>query len=1005
MIFPLFVVQALQQLKTNYLLMKLNSLLLRIILLSVLLIFTQYLFAQQKSISGMVTDQTTGEPLPGVTIVVEGTTYGTTTDFDGNFIISVEQGKKLTFSYIGFNKQLVLIQNQTVLNIALSHDTRDIGEVVIIGYGQVKKEDATGSVSAVSSDDFNKGAITSPQELVSGKIAGVQITSGGGAPGSGSTIRIRGGSSLSASNDPLIVIDGVPIDNEGVSGMRNPLNTINPNDIESMTVLKDASATAIYGSRASNGVIIITTKKGKLGSGMKVSYVGNVSVGTRTGQIDVLNAEEFKSIIQTLPTATQANAIVGNEDTNWQNQIFQTAIGTDHNISLSGGVVNTPYRVSIGYSNQKGLLKTSTLERFTGALNLNPKFFDNHLKVDASIKGMYINNRFANQGAIGSAVVFDPTQPVYDENSPYGGYFTWTQPNGNPNTVAPSNPLALLEMREDISTVLRSVGNVQLDYQMHFLPDLRANLNLGYDYSNSNGTIKVPENAAWMFDAINGGGEDREYSQVKRNELLDFYFNYVKEIGAIDSKVDVMAGYSWQHFFRENFAQSTNVAGTKDLYLPNYDPTEYYLVSFFGRANYSLKNRYLLTFTLRQDGTSRFSPDTRWGLFPSLALAWKIDEEPFLKHIDALTDLKMRLGWGITGQQNIGQGDYPYLARYTLSQENAAYQFGNSYVRTLRPDGYDANIKWEETSTYNIGIDYGFLDNRISGSVDVYQRDTKDLLNVIPVAAGTNFTNEILTNVGDMTNRGIEFAINGSPISKKDVFWELGFNITYNENEITRLTVSEDPSYLGVETGGISGGVGNNIQMHSVGYAKNTFFVYEQVYTEKGKPISGLYVDRSGDGQITNDDRYRYKTPDADIFLGFSTKFRYKNFDASLGARANIGNYVYNNVVSSNSFNGNIYWSTNYLNNVPRDILNTGFKTIQLYSDYYVRNASFLRLDHVTLGYNLKTGNGNFRLFGSVQNAFVITKYEGLDPEVGGGIDNNIYPRPRTFMMGVSVDF
>ncbi|MCF8358845.1 MAG: TonB-dependent receptor [Prolixibacteraceae bacterium] len=982
-----------------------NKITLRAFFLTAIFFASQLLFAQENALTGLVTDDLTGEPLPGVTVVIEGTTVGTVTDYNGRYSLDVPKGQTLLFSYIGYEPQSVLIQDQAEINIRMKITLEDLGEVVVIGYGTVKKDDATGSVAAIKSDDFNQGSITSPQELVTGKIAGVQITSGGGAPGSGSTIRIRGGSSLSASNDPLVVIDGVPVDNEGISGMRNPLNTINPNDIETFTVLKDASATAIYGSRASNGVVIITTKKGNSAEGLKVNYNGKVSVGMRTGQIEVLDTSQFREIIQEIETAKLANDLVGETSTNWQNEIFQPAIGTDHNINLSGGIFDVPFRVSVGYSNQRGILKTSSLERFTGALNLNPEFFDRHLKLNASIKGMYINNRFANQGAIGSAIVFDPTKPVYDEESPYGGYFTWTQPNGNPNTVAPTNPLALLEMRHDLSTVLRSLGNIQFDYKFHMLPELRANLNLGYDYSNSNGTIDIPENAPWMFDNLNGGGEDREYSQTKSNQLLDFYLNYAKDIDAIASRLDVMAGYSWQHFFRENFAVATNVAGTKDLYLANTDPTEYYLISFFGRLNYTLKNRYLLTFTLRNDGTSRFSPETRWGLFPSVALAWKIKQESFLKDVKAVSDLKLRLGWGVTGQQNIGQGDYPYLARYTLSQENAAYQFGDSFVRTLRPDGYDANIKWEETTTYNIGLDYGFANNRITGNIDLYQRDTKDLLNVVPVAAGTNFTNEILTNVGDMTNKGIEFSVTTIPVSTNDVFWELGFNITYNENKITRLTLSDDSTYLGVETGGISGGVGNNIQIHSVDYPKNAFFVFEQVYTEGGKPIEGLYVDRNGDGQITNDDRYRYKTPDADVYLGFSTKFSYKNFDASLGARANIGNYVYNNVVSSNSFLGNIYWSTKYLNNLPVDILNTRFKTIQLFSDYYIRDASFLRIDHVTLGYNIDAGKSSVRLTASVQNALVITKYEGLDPEISGGIDNNIYPRPRTFMFGVSVDF
>lgn len=986
--------------------MKLKSVKLHAMLFLLAFSLFQVTMAQQKTVTGTVTGAETGEPLIGVTIMIKGTTLGTTTNIDGKYSISASKGQTLAYSFIGFITREVLVGDQDIVDISLSQSTEDLGEVVVIGYGQVKKSDATGSVSAIASDNFNKGSIVSPQELVTGKIAGVQITSTGGEPGGKSTIRIRGGSSLSASNDPLIVIDGIPVESDDISGMSNPLSTINPNDIETFTVLKDASATAIFGSRASNGVILITTKKGS-GKGIKVSYTGNVSIGTRTGEIEVLSVDEFKEALGTIPSKTAALALVGTENTDWQSEIFQTAVSTDHIVNVEGGFMNIPYRASVGYSNQNGLLKTSNVERFTGTLNLNPSLLDDHLKINASLKGMYSNNRFADKGAIGAAVTFDPTKPVYDANSPYGGYYTWVQPSGDPNTVAPTNPLATLELKEDLSTVMRSLGSLQLDYKFPFLPELRANLNLGYDYSKSEGTVFIPDFASWKYDAVNGGGEDKQYSQSKRNELLDFYLNYVKDIETIDSRIDIMGGYSWQHLFKTNYVKSTNVAGTKDIELANTDPTEYYLVSFFGRLNYTLKDRYLATLTLRQDGTSRFSPETRWGLFPSVALAWKIKEEAFLKDSDALTDLKLRLGWGVTGQQNIGQGDYPYLAIYTVSQDNARYQFGNDYVSTLRPEGYDAKVKWEETTTYNVGFDYGFLKNRITGSIDLYQRDTKDLLNEINIPAGTNFTNRILTNVGNMTNKGFEFTINGKLISTNDLSWDLGFNLTYNQNKITKLTNSEDPDYLGVETGSVEGNVGSNIQIHSVGYAKNSYFVWEQVYTPEGKPVEGLYVDQNNDGLITSDDRYRYHTPDANVFMGFSTKLEYKNFDAALGGRINLGNWVYNNLNSRTNYANNLYWSSNYLINLTKDYLNTRFNTMQLFSDYYVQNASFLRIDHITLGYNLPklAGNMNLRLFGSVQNVLVVTKYAGLDPEVDGGIDNNVYPRPRTFTLGVSVEF
>lgn len=978
----------------------------RFLFVVVSVLISSAVLGQQFEITGTVRDATDGTSLPGVNVLVKGTFTGISTDTNGKFAITVGTDDILVFSYVGYlTKEIKPVSGQ-VLNIALDLDVMAIAEVVTIGYGTIRKEDATGAVAAISTDDFNKGAITSPQELITGKIAGVQVTNGGGAPGEGVTIRIRGGSSLSATNDPLIVIDGVPVDNGGISGMRNPLNTIHPNDIETFTVLKDASATAIFGSRASNGVIIITTKKGKADKAVKVNYEGNISVGTRSGEIEVFTANEFRALINER-YASNANAtdLLGTANTDWQSEIFQIAISHDHNLSFSGGLYGVPYRASVGFSDQSGILKTDELQRITGSIALNPSFFDNHLKVNVNARGMNVNNNFANRGAVGAAVCFDPTQPVYDESG-YDGYFTWLQTNGSgdPITIATANPVSLIDQRDDESTVNRIIGNVQFDYKFHFFPDLKVNLNLGLDRSESEGSVLVPETAGWSFDPVNGGGERTSYTQMKSNELLDFYFTYDKEIPSVMSRINATAGYSWQHFYNEGTSYRTNYNETNIITDSDYK-SENYLVSFFGRLNYVLLDKYMFTATLRQDGSSRFSPDTRWGLFPAAAFAWDVAKEPFMG-TTVLNTLKLRLGWGVTGQQDIGQ-NYPYIPRYTMGMENAMYQFGSDFYYTYRPEGYDANIKWEETTTYNIGLDFGFLNNRVTGTVDAYMRETNDLLNFVNVPAGTNLTNMIFTNVGDLINQGIEFTINGKVISTPDMVWELGFNATYNKNEITKLTLTDDPDYPGVATGGISGGVGNNIQIHSVGYPAYSFFVYEQVYDTDGNPIEGLYVDRNGDGQVNDEDKYRLHSASPDYFLGFSSYFSYKDFDFAFSGRASIGNYIYNNNFSGATYSS-LYNSVGYLGNVPTSVQNSNFENPKYFSDYYIHNGSFMRLDNVSVGYNFSEMIpfvSNLRVYGAVQNVLVVTKYEGLDPEVGGGIDNNIYPRPRTFIFGVSVEF
>jgi iron complex outermembrane receptor protein len=703
--------------------------------------------------------------------------------------------------------------------------------------------------------------------------------------------------------------------------------------------------------------------------------------------------------------------MLGDANTNWQDEIYENAFGQEHYIAAGGALSWLPYRFSLGYSNQDGILKSDNMKRTTVGLNLNPTVFEDHLKINLNAKYINVKNKFANQGAIGAALQFDPTKPVKvdDPNAPFGGYYYWAQANGNPVEQATSNPVALLNQRTDESNVNRFLGNIQLDYRMHFLPELRANLNLAGDFSTGDGNVFVDTTAAFEYVPGHGGGIDNYYKQEKTNQLLEFYLDYEKNIEKIQSNISAMAGYSWQHFYRSDYAINSNVVRTPELTDTIDNPTEYFLLSYFGRLNYSFKNRYLLTFTLRNDNTSRFSKENRSGWFPSGAFAWKIADEKFMDNASWLSHLKLRLSYGITGQQSIGQGNYPYLARYTYNIQGAYYLMGNTYYRTLRPEGYDANIKWEETSTYNIGLDFGFLDDRLYGYLDVYMRETKDLINEIPVPAGTNLTDRILTNIGNLENKGIELSIFGKAIAKPDMSWDIGVNFTYNKNEITKLTASDDTTYLGYAVGGISGGVGNTVQMHSVGHPAFSFFVYEQVYGTDGKPIQGMYVDRNEDGVITDDDRYHYKDPNPDFIIGLSSTFVWKDLDFSFSGRLYLGNYIYNNVESENANYERLYRPEGpYLSNINSEVTQTEFENPQYLSDFYIQDGSFFKMDYMTLGYNfnkLWTEKLNLRLTFTVNNAFVITKYRGIDPEIFLGIDNNVYPRPRAYVLGVNLTF
>ncbi len=978
-------------------------------------------FAQQIVVKGIVKD-TTGEPIIGANVIVKGTTNGTITDFDGNFLLNANKGDIIIISFIGYRSQEA--QAAASMNIILKDDTELLDEVVVIGYGSVKKDDLSGSVVAIKAEEMNKGAVTSPQELIMGKVPGLSVSQGDGAPGAGSTIRIRGGASLNASNDPLIVIDGIPVSNDAAPGTPNALATINPNDIETFTVLKDASATAIYGSRASNGVIIIQTKKGTQDK-IKVSYSGTFTAKDPYKRIETLDAQSFREVMQAqYPEGTAQSAdiqrilnVYPNQSTDWQDAIYQTGLSTDQNIGIAGKAGFMPFRISLGYNTEKGTLKTSKYERYTGAVNLSPKFFDNHLSVDINVKGTINKNRFADSGAVGAAAFFDPTKPIYDEENRYNGYWNWGIVQGAQADLATQNPLSLLYDRNNHGTTKRSLGNIQLDYKIHGLEDLHANLNLGYDVAKTTGRNFVNSNSVQssLDKTFTGLGQGNTWNNLRRNHLLDFYMNYAKNIESIKSNFDIMAGYSWQHFYYANhditYSNPTEDLGAKEGY--TYDenerhyirddhrriPYENYLISFFGRLNYNFMDRYLLTATLRRDGSSRFSENNRWGLFPSAALAWTINNEPFMKATEnVLSKLKLRLGYGVTGQQEIG--DYQYITSYSFSTNPNTTYLGTTL---LKPNGYSPDLKWEQTTTYNVAIDFGFLNNRINGSIEYYQKHTKDLLNTISAAAGTNFINLITANVGKMKNKGVEANVNAIAIQSKDFTWEVGYNITWNDSKITKLTTTFNPDYQGIDA--------STNQKHQVGEMPGTFYLYQQVYDENGKPIQNAFVDRNNDGQITEADRYlTHKSPMAKIYMGFSSQFSYKKWDLGFNLRANFGNYVYNGVASGNSTSNN-YGGKGFITNLYNGFQDTGFTLLntseQMASDYFLENASFLKMDNLTLGYsfqNLFAAKLSGRISASVQNVFTISKYSGLDPECGA-IDSNIWPRPRTYTIGLNLNF
>lgn len=1015
------------------------------------LLFSVGLNAQTITVSGVVSDPS-GEPLIGASILAQGTTVGTSTNIDGEYTINVAPDATLVVSYVGYDTQNVPVDGRTSINVTMQENSVMLNEVVAIGYGTVKKSDATGSVAVIKPDEIEAGLATSVQDMLVGQTPGVVVTQAGGPEGGG-TIRIRGGSSLNASNDPLIVVDGVPLSNAGMGGLGNSLGMISPENIESMTILKDASATAIYGSRASNGVIIITTKKGKSGK-PTVNFAANLYVNTARKTWKVLDANQFRSLLESRGMDA-ALAATGDANTDWQDEVLRTTVSSDYSLSVGGTAGWLPYHAEISYTNNNGIIKTSKMDRVTMGFNLSPKFFDNHLSVNANVKGYYIRNNFGDAGALSSAISFDPTHPVHS-NEPivsgnsgfqylYNGYYE-VHNNGTLNDNAALNPMGLLEQRDNHANVYRSNGNLQLDYSLHFLPDLHLNLNLGYDVMKSNLVDNWAANSATAYKNHEhyGGAYNFDQYQFRSNTLLNFYLNYKKEVESIYSNFDVTAGYDWQRFYNDGHYTGANgnsgyrvspglntptYLGKNEAGQQTYGVTinestipllgqnfqndgvspdgdyhwadRYQLLSFFGRLNYTFKDRYLLTVTVRGDATSRFAKDKRWGVFPAVALGWKINQEAWMQGAAGwLSDLKLRLGWGKTGQQEIGE-TINYMALYAIASPSVSYPNGtNGWYLPVYARGYNPDLTWETTTSWNAALDFGFLNNRITGSIEYYKRKTTDLLAYVAVPSGSSTTNMLNRNIGSLENYGVEFNIAAKPIVTNDFTWTLSYNVGWNHNEITELTTGASQ----LKTGGISGGNGNTVQIHAEGHPASSFYLFQQVYDESGAPLEGVYVDQNGDGQIDDSDKIINKSPDPKVTMTFGSQFRYKKWDLGFNIRASIGNYVYNNVLSTKAVYNDLF--TYGLNNVVEN--DYYFEQPRYMSDYYLRNASFVRCDNITLGYtwdNLLNDKLRLRLFGAVQNPFVITKYKGVDPEVFGGIDNSVYPRATTYSLGLVATF
>jgi len=966
---------------------------LRNIYVLLLCMFFTNSYAQQ-AVTGNVSDQDNNS-LPGVAVVIDGTTTGTVTDFDGNYSITVQDGQILVFSYLGYETQRISVDG-SILNVILTESSSQLEEVVVIGYGTAQKKDLTGAVDLVTPDDFNKGSAVNAQQLIQGKVAGVSIVSNDGAPGAGSNVLIRGIGSLNLNSNPLYVVDGVPLDAGGVGGSRNPLNVISPNDIQSISILKDASATAIYGSRAANGVVLITTKKGKSGE-FKYTYSARQSFSKPVDYVDVLTAAEMKDVIRFTGSPAERSRL-GNSNTDWQREIYKNAMSNTQSFSAVGGLGDMPFRGSVSYTNQEGILKGDKFERISASTSFSPSFLDGDLRANVNLRFVNTQNNFANRGAIGSAVFFDPTKPVYDPGSPYGGYYTWLEADGTKLALSPVNPMALLDLTSDTSDVNRLIANIKLDYDV--LDNLTATVNAGYDYASGDGSNIVDKNMP--NDGIGFNGSSNRYGNKTTNQLFDAYLNYSNSFG--DLNLSMTAGHSYQSFEYDNTAsnyseylnEDGSINSDNSINQDFIDTSKNVLLSYFGRLNLSFDERYLLTATYRADASSKLPKDDRWGHFISAAFAWNIHNDI---NLDGVFDvLKLRVGYGEVGNVN-GLGDYNFLTRYVKSNNQGLYGFGTQFYTTYRPEPINKDLRWEVGQTTNIGLDFDFSEFSLSGSVNAYIKETNDLIATAVVDPFTNFGTTLDANIGDMENKGIELVLNSTLVDKNDFSFNVSYNVAFNDNKILRLVNEQNVGDIGF---------GNALQRHQEGKSPYAFYTYKQIYNTKGNPIEGAFADLNGDGIINNNDRYFYKDPYADVLMGLTLSFEYKNFDITSVSRASLGNYASNRMEAASNYTQ--ITNLNRLSNVHRSYLDTRltvFSDKNNVSDHYVQNASFFRMDNITVGYTIDNFIDNYplRLYLTGDNLFTITKYNGIDPEITGGIDSNFYPRARTIAFGLDLNF